>query len=278
MRRAWLLVVAMCALAYGDPDSQRRAMDEVRDKLEYFGKKCGGRIAVAIDWPSFKYKPGNDELSAGAYCSDVVDSLGWICDNDEHTRGPMQRIHTVRCAYDASLGRELGLDLRGDVLSVRLSWDTDNVGDRLKAWIENLPAGDAAAGGQSVRQSRERGVAQPKLDKLAAGVRDACGVAIPVVLDWDSFEGHYGRGGSSESSAVGWCSQQVEQIGKMCKRNAEEKRTIARELKSATCRWDGSATKDFKFSLASGALVVGYTFDSGDSGDNLLRYLWNTLD
>jgi hypothetical protein len=275
-------VFALVAVARGDVDSQRRAMEEVRDKVEYFGKKCGGRIAVAIDWQSFKYKPGNDELSAGAYCGDVVDSMGWICDNDEHTRGPMQRIHTVRCAFDASLGRELGLDLRGDTLLVRLSWDTDNVGDRLKAWIENLPAAGAAAaapsgGGLSVRQSRERGAAQPKLDELAANMRNACGVAIPVVVDWASFEGHYG-GGANESSAVGWCEQQVEQIGKMCKRNAEEKRTIARELKSATCRWDANGGKEFKFSLASGALVVGYTFDSGDSGDNLLRYLWNTLD
>jgi hypothetical protein len=296
---ATLVVVAVATVAYGDRDSQQRAIEEMRDKAEYFAEKCGSRIDATIDWRSFagKYKPSEDELSAGAYCSDVVESIGWICDNDQTTRAPMQRVHRMRCSFDGATGRELGLDLRGDELRVRLSWDTNNVSDRLKAWIENLPSGDGAdatapspaspAAGSaapsprgnrlSVRQARERAAAEPELDALAAGVRAACDVAIPVAMDWASFEGHY-RGGTGESSAVGWCSQQVEQIGKMCKRNAEEKRTIAREVKTATCHWDAGGGKDFKFSLESGALVVGYTWDSGDSGNNLIRYLWNTLD
>lgn len=299
MRRATtpLVLAALAAVAYGDADSQQRAMEDLHDKADYFTKKCGGPVAATIDWQSFAGKytaQSSDELSASAYCGDVVDSLGWICDNDETARGPMQRIRRIQCSFDGSVGRQLGLDIRGDALFVRLSWDTNNVSDRLKAWIENLPAGGgdatapapagagsasspSAGGGLSVRQTRERAAAQPALDKLAPGVRSACGVAIPITLDWASFEGHF-NGGAGERSAVGWCGQQAEQIGKMCRRNAEEKRTIASELTSVTCRWDSSAGKDFKFSLANDALVIGYTWNAADSGDNLLRYLWNTLD
>jgi hypothetical protein len=293
-RAACLALLAATAVAYGDKGDQRRANEQIRDKVEYFTKKCGGQLDAAIDFKSFagNYKPHEDELNAAAYCGDVIESLGWICDNDQTARAPMQRIRKLRCAFDGSLGRDLGHDLKGTTLTVRLSWDTDNVGDRLKAWIENLPAGDAPAAASdddapaqshgehlSVRQSRERANAQPKLDDLVAKVRGGCGVAIPIAVDWASFEGHFG-GGERESSAVGRCAQQVEQIGDMCQRNAEEKRTIARAIKGVTCHWDDSGGHGFKFALAkdTGALVVGYTWRSADSGHNLLRYLWNTLD
>jgi hypothetical protein len=297
-------LAGLAAVAYGDGSDRTRAMEDMRDKEEYFAKKCGGRITGTIDWQSFAghYQHKSDtELSASAYCNEVVDSMGWVCDNDPVAKPAMQRIHKMRCSFDGKLGRDIGLDLRGDTLFARLSWDTSNVNDRIKDWVDNLPSGDDAAapatdpddadgdspppsssppkhdGHLSVRQTRERAEAQPELDELAAGVRKACGGAIPITLDWASFDGHLG-GGTTATSAAGWCNQQVEQIGAMCKRNAEEKRTIARELKSVTCHWDDSGGKEFKFSLANSALVVGYTFDSADSGHNLVRYLWNTLD
>jgi hypothetical protein len=282
-----LAFVAAATVAYGDAGSRQSAMEDLRDKADFFARKCGVRVDASIDWRSFagKYKAAYDESSAGSLCGEVLDSLASICDEDEAAKAAVQHVRHLRCSYDGAVGRDIGLEVRGDTILARVSWDEVNTSDRVRAWIDNQPSSggggettpSSSDGHLSVRQARERADVQPELDELAAGVRKACDVAIPISMDWASFEGHY-RGGSEEHSAVGWCSQQVEQIGKMCKRNAEEKRTVAREVTSVACRWDANGGKEFKFSLGSGALVVGYTWDSGDSGDNLLRYLWNTLE
>jgi hypothetical protein len=146
-----------------------------------------------------------------------------------------------------------------------------------------LPADGAAGGGGghglTVRQARGRKAAQPVVDAARAYLAAQCGAEIPLTVDWDSFDPSY-RGGDydGEEGAAGYCKHVVEEAAKMCNRRPEEKRTFVHEVHSMTCHYSAAAGNQYAFALQSGALVAGYGWESGDDGESLVLWLWNTLD
>lgn len=296
MRRlaAIALIVGSAASAHGDPISAQAWQEEVGDKIDYFHKKCGGTVTVSLDWPSFR---GNltgsfPADSAAAYCGEIVDTLGWICDNDASVKPAVQRIRSVRCAYDHNLGRKYDFDLHDGALAARYSSDSVNVSDVLLKWVQDLPADGAPPAdapppdghatpttrGLTVRQARERAAAQPEIDHAASRLRAACGGQATLAADWASFEPVLHSEAFTERSVAGYCNGQVDELIKMCGHEPEAKRTLAHTLVSATCRYDASAGDHYTYAMQSGALVIGITPNSADDGEALVRWLWNTLD
>lgn len=278
MKRALTLAIVLggAVIAHGQPRGESETM---HDAIEHYRKQCGGQLAVSVDWASFR---GNLTAeypadSADAYCADVASTLGSICSDDATVKPAVQQIHAVRCSFDRSAGRTFRFDLQQGALAVGFSWDASNLEDALLAWVQNLPSGTASGGGLNVRQSRERAKVQPELDEAAAAARHACGGPLAVTIDWPSFEAAI-RSGGHETTLASICEEPLEQLAKMCKHEPEAKRTIAATLTSATCRYDASAGDRFKFALQGGALAIGYGENSATDNEELIRYLWNTLD
>ena len=113
-----------------------------------------------------------------------------------------------------------------------------------------------------------------------AALATACGAAIPVTVDWDSFAPLFAASSEDgERRAAGYCTTVTDQMATMCKRLPEEQRTIAREIKSLTCRYSAAAGDHFALELQGDARQSAGTAGTAAYGSSIMPFwLWNTLD
>jgi hypothetical protein len=122
---------------------EAKAQAELEERAASFGKKCGARPRVVIDWKGI-----SDELiksdRVGSCCGLFFEGVEMFLCNSETMRGFLKRVGTVRCAF----GDRLSLKVVKNELLFTTAASERNVERRVKDPIRALDGGQGKTLGQ----------------------------------------------------------------------------------------------------------------------------------
>lgn len=291
---SFLAVALVATAASAQSLKERREMKKAEKKLkgddvQSANKACGAKLKLRVDWKSFKGKLTDKHSAAVAanYCVTVADGLRYACDKDDGKKAVKGQIKTITCRYDEGATRDkLGrygpsLSLKKKKLTAGYAWDTGNIADETKAWAEdNLKVKGTKL---SLKAAREQAAAEAVLG--ADNLKDAnkaCKTELKVAVDWKSFDGHF-EGNHSRNSAAYYCNSVLDGIRYVCSDDIGQE-AIKEAVKSVTCRFDASITKDKigRYGPAlkkgkKGSLEATYGWDTGNMADGTKAWLLENL-